>query len=103
MKLPFAFPTTLSSTGWMALGFDAWSLGLEASSVIGLRTLKLAAGGTAAQAEAEQMISEKVDSLFTLQTMALNNLGASPVGTTHKAVTHYRRKVRANNRRLMKP
>jgi hypothetical protein len=25
---------------WLRLGFDAWALGLEASTVIGLRTLK---------------------------------------------------------------
>jgi hypothetical protein len=35
---------------------DAWTLGFEASAVIGLRTLKLAA----AEAEAGRMVAEKV-------------------------------------------
>jgi hypothetical protein len=33
------------------VGFDAWSLGLEASSVIALRALKIAAGGAPADAD----------------------------------------------------
>jgi hypothetical protein len=34
---------------WFRAGFDAWSLGVEASSVIALRTLKILAGGAAAK------------------------------------------------------
>jgi len=34
---------------WFRTGFYAWSLGLEASSVIALRTLKIAARGVAAE------------------------------------------------------
>ena len=40
---------------WIKLTMDTWSLGIEASSVIGLRTLKMAAGGPAAQTEAALM------------------------------------------------
>ena len=43
---------------WMKLTMDTWALGIEASSVIGLRTLKMAAGGPAAQTEAALMINE---------------------------------------------
>jgi hypothetical protein len=80
---------------------SAWSLGIEASTVIGLRTLKLAAGGAAGEAEARRMVSEKIDAGLALQTLALTGgLGFNPHGAAAKALTHYRRKVRANRRRL---
>ena len=76
---------------------------MEASTVIGLRTLKLAAGGEAASAEAERMVSEKLDSALALQTLAMTGgLGFSPAGAASKTLAHYRRKVRANRRRLSK-
>jgi hypothetical protein len=56
---------------WFRAGFYAWSLGLEASSVIALRTLKIALGGSAAEAEAHRMVSEKIDAGLTLQALAL--------------------------------
>jgi hypothetical protein len=78
-------------------------LGLEASVVVGQRTLKLAAGGAAAEAEAERMVSEKVDASLALQARALTGrLGATPQGAATAIVSHYRRKVRANRRRLAK-
>jgi hypothetical protein len=88
---------------WIGVGLSAWSLGLEASAVIGLRTMKIAAGGAAAQAEARRMVSEKVDAGLTLQTMALTGgLGFTPHAAAAKTLAHYRRKVRANRRRLSK-
>lgn len=88
---------------WLRIGLDAWSLGLDASSVIGLRTLKMAAGGPAAEAEARLMVSEKVDAAIALQMKALTGgLGLKPPGAAAKTLTHYRRKVRANRRRLSK-
>jgi hypothetical protein len=88
---------------WLRIGLDAWSLGLEASSVIGLRAMKIAAGGPEADAEARRMISEKLDAALTLQTRALTgDLGFTPAEATAKSLTHYRRKVRANRRRLSK-
>lgn len=88
---------------WISLSLDAWSLGVEASTVIGLRTMKLAAGGAAAQAEAARMVSEKIESAWTLQGRALTGgLGTTPHGAASRTLTHYRRKVRANRRRLSK-
>lgn len=88
---------------WMKLTMDAWSLGIEASSVIGLRTLKIAAGGPAAQTEAALMINEKIASTLDLQMRAMTGgLGVTPHGAAAKTVAHYRRKVRANRRRLSK-
>jgi hypothetical protein len=87
----------------LRLSMDAWALGLEASSVIGLRTLKIAAGGAAGEAEARLMVDEKLKAGLQLQTMAMfGALGSTPHRAAAKTVSHYRRKVRANQRRLMK-
>ena len=43
---------------WFRASFYAWSLGLEASSLIALRTLKIALGGSAAEAETHGMVGE---------------------------------------------
>ena len=86
---------------WLQTGFDAWLLGLEASSVIALRTLKLAAGGAAASAEAQRMVREKLEAGLALQKLTLTGkLGRTAQGSAAKTIRHYRRKVRANRRRL---
>ena len=88
---------------WLRIGFATWALGAEASMVIGLRLMKLAAGGAAAETEAGRMIGEKVAAAVTLQTRApTGSLGTNPKDATGKAIAHYRRKVRANRRRLTK-
>jgi hypothetical protein len=82
---------------------QAWALGIEASTVIALRTMKIAAGGPAAQDEARMMISEKIEAGLDLQTKAMTGgLGFTPEGAANKTLAHYRRKVRANRRRLIK-
>jgi hypothetical protein len=86
---------------WFGLGLDAWTLGAECSAVIGLRMMKVAAGGLAAEAEVQRMVSEKVAAALALQTLALTGgLGVTPQGAAARTVAHYRRKVRANRRRL---
>jgi hypothetical protein len=88
---------------WLRTGFDAWWLGFEASSVIALRTMKMISGGDAALVEARQMVSEKIEAGLALQTMALTGaLGITAHGAAAKTLVHYRRKVRANRRRLAK-
>jgi len=88
---------------WFRAGFKAWSLGLEASSVIALRTLKIAAGGVAAEVEACRMVNEKIETGLALQALALTGgLGLTASSAATKMLTHYRRKVRANRRRLAK-
>jgi hypothetical protein len=88
---------------WFLASFDAWRLGVEASSVIALRTLKLAAGGAAAQAEARRMVSEKIEAGLALHARALTGgLGLTAQSAATKTLAHYRRKVRANRRRLAK-
>ncbi len=86
-----------------ALGWSALSLGLEASAVIGLRTVKLAKGGRAAKTEARRMVAEKVRAAMELQALALTGgLGADTSTAAAKTLRHYAPKVRANLRRLSK-
>jgi len=86
---------------WTSLAFDSWSLGIEASAVIGLRMMKLAAGGAAAQAEAQLMVGEKVAASMTLPMLTMTGqLGASGPAIAAGSLAHLRRKVRANRRRL---
>jgi len=90
-----------SRNPWLGVGLSAWSLGLEASTVIGLRTMKIALGGAAGEAEARRMIAEKIDAGVALQTLALTGgLGLTPHRAAAKTLSHLRRKVRANRRRL---
>ncbi|MES2097640.1 MAG: hypothetical protein V4459_12855 [Pseudomonadota bacterium] len=88
-------------TGWINASANAWALGMEASAVIGLRMAKMATGGAGSSDEAQRMVSEKLDSAIELQTaMMTGQLGKTPLEGTQKILRHYRRKVRANRRRL---
>ncbi len=81
---------------WLAMGTDLAMLGIEAQMVIGQRIAMLMVGGPKARAEAQRMVTEKVLAAGTAaMTLAT---GGSP----HKVVRGYRRKVRANRRRLSK-
>ncbi len=93
-----------ASNPWLNLSLNAFRLGAEANSVIALRLMKLAGGGPGAAAEAQLMVSEKIQAAWEVQArMATGVLtgAAAHVGPS-KAVAHYRRKVRANRRRLLK-
>ena len=79
-------------------GLSAWyglaMLGFESQQVIALRMLKLALGGPAAQAEASRMWLEK----FAAAAHAGERLMKGD--SSGKLIAGYRRKVRANARRL---
>ena len=95
--------TARSGMGWLELGWETWALGVEASTVIGLRAMKFAVGGAAAETEAMTMVAEKLQAGMALQAMALTGgLGLNPQIAAARTVSHYRRKVRANRRRLLK-
>ena len=80
---------------------DIWALGMEASTVIGLRSLKMTMGGAAAKAEAKLMVDEKIKAALAMQTaLMMGKLGSDPVRASGIVVKHYRRKVRANRQRL---
>ena len=86
---------------WLSYGLDAWMLGVEASAVIGLRAAKMMVGGKAADAEALRMVHEKIEAAVALQMLAVTGgLGFTSHAAATKTLAHYRRKVRANRRRL---
>ncbi len=79
---------------WLAVWADACSLGFDASSVIGLRAMKLAIGGEAAATEAQRMVSEKIEASLALQAKALSGgLGTTALSAAAKTLDHYRQKV----------
>lgn len=87
---------------WWRVSVQAWLLSVEASSVIALRMLKSAAGGATAQDEASRMVREKIEAGLDLQAKAMSlGLGSTPAGAASRVISHYRRKVKANRRRLM--
>lgn len=79
---------------WWRFGLDLTMLGIESQGVIAQRMMKLSRGGTAAEAEALRMVEEKVTAAW--ETAVHTASGASP----DAIVRDYRRRVRANARRL---
>ena len=69
-------------------------LAAESQQVIWLRTIRFAAGGKKAKSEARRMVSEKVMAAGMESGRLM--LGASP----DSVVRNYRKKVKANVRRL---
>ena len=78
---------------WTKLTLDTALLAIEAQTVIGMRLSQIAMGrGTAA--ETQLMVTEKMLALVeAVGTVAMG-------GSAHKAVSGYRKRVRANVRRL---
>lgn len=94
---------TRRTSSWFSLSMNAARMGMEAQTVIGLRLMRLAAGGPAAAAEAQLMVTEKVASTLAVQSMLITGVMTGKAdGGAGSAVAHYRRKVRANRRRLTK-
>lgn len=78
---------------WLRLARDTTLLAMEAQTVIGLRLGQIALG-RGSLAENQLMVSEKV--LAWAEAAATVATGGSP----HEVVKGYRKKVRANNKRL---
>jgi len=89
------------NASWFDLSMSAMQLGLEAQSVIALRMMKMAAGGPAAEAEASRMISEKTHAALDAQMqVGLSAMSGRLDLAPARAIALYRRRVRANQRRL---
>ncbi|RWE12441.1 MAG: hypothetical protein EOS61_14960 [Mesorhizobium sp.] len=73
--------------------FDLYLSALEAQQVIWLRTLRIARGGKLAEREAKQMITEKVEAAALAGALFVT-------GSVGKVAGVYRRKIRANRKRL---
>ena len=81
---------------WLRLTSDATLLGFESQRVVTLRLARLAAGGAAAEFEAQRMVLEKGTAfLEAATTLAFG-------GSAGKVIRRYRMHVRANERRLMR-
>lgn len=89
------------SNPWFDMGWQTWMLGVEASSVIASRMIKVARGGAEADREIALMVSEKIEAGQQLHA-DLSSLGAdaAPAAAMATALRHYRGKVSANLRRL---
>lgn len=93
--------STWPFAGWFGASVDAWALGAEASTVMALRTARIATGGPAAVEEFHLMFTEKMTASLELHAAAMSGgLGTAPADATRKAIGFYRAKVRANRRRL---
>lgn len=88
---------------WFEMTRDVALLGAESAEVMARRSLVLARGDRAAWTEFQLMVSEKVAATVELQSRLLTGrLGSTKEAAARAALTHVRRKVRANRRRLRK-
>jgi hypothetical protein len=80
-------------------------LGIEAQTVVALRMMRLAVGGAYAQDEAQRMVTEKIDALAEAQTAALTAMmnGDKDHVIAAKTLGAFKKRVRANRRRLSAP
>ena len=89
------------NTDWFALALDSWSMGVEASAVIGLRMVRLAGGGAAAESEARLMVTEKFGAALDLQALAMRGALGGDLGiVASRSLRQVGARVRANRRRL---
>ena len=89
---------------WSKLWSDSAMIGLEAQQVIALRMWKAAMGGAAAVGEAERMVTEKAQTAFDAQRiLATSAMTGAPHLGPERAMALYRRRVRANRKRLSAP
>ena len=85
------------------LSLDTFTLGLEAQQVIALRLAKFATGGDPHGHEAQRMIFEKAEAAVDAHIGMVHALTTGTVELAPcRAIAIYRRKVRANRRRLSK-
>jgi hypothetical protein len=78
---------------WFRLASDATLLAMEAQTVIGLRLSQLATG-RGSVAENQLMVTEKMLAFAEAATTMATG------GSAHQVVKGYRKKVRANTKRL---
>ncbi|MCK0195500.1 hypothetical protein MWN34_01085 [Ancylobacter sp. 6x-1] len=86
---------------WMSLGFAMARLTAEANMVIALRMARFASGHPDSGIEATRMVSEKMRALGSAQAELAKAAATGRLDrAAPKVVAMYRRKVRANRKRL---
>jgi hypothetical protein len=89
---------------FLSLYFDTMRLACESSVVIGLRMMTFSAGGAKAMTEAHLMTTEKLQAAMAVGIESAFGMarGQSAQMLGRSAISHYRRKVIANRRRLLR-
>ncbi len=87
---------------WCALSLQTARLGWEAQNVIALRLMRMAAQSPGNQTEARRMVTEKVAALAEAQAAAAAAVikGGKSHRVAKKVLGVYKKRVRANRRRL---
>lgn len=87
---------------WCALSVQAARLGWEAQGVMALRVMRMAAQPAHSQAEARRMVTEKVAAFGEAQAVAAFAVmkGGKSHRVAKKVLGVYKKRVRANKRRL---
>ena len=86
---------------WLRLSLNLWQASLEAQQVIGLRLAMLMSGSQAAPAELSRMVPEKMAAALEAQQAAANAaLTGNAALIPSRTIALYRRKMRANRKRL---
>jgi hypothetical protein len=87
---------------WFRLACDAVQLGFEAQGVIALRLMRLATGGPSAWPEAHRMVSEKAATVVEAHVATIGStvMGQKSATVAKKVLRIYKKRVRANRRRL---
>lgn len=77
-------------------------MAMDASAIVPLRLMRIAAGGAKAQTEIMRMVGEKALALCEAQLAVVlaAAAGRGPRATRAAAMRPYRRRLRANRRRL---
>lgn len=85
---------------WTRLWFDGAALMADSATVIGLRTLTMMKGGTAAARECERMVAEKAAAGVELVATLASGRVLTTHGAARAAIRIAGKRVRANRRRL---
>ena len=87
---------------WLTLTLRTFELGFEAQNVVALRLLRLASGGTRGQAELNRMVTEKIAAVAEAQVATATAVMTGDYNhiVAGKALGVFKKRVRANKRRL---
>jgi hypothetical protein len=87
---------------WCALSLQTAKLGWEAQGVMALRVMRMATQPARSQTEARRMVTEKVAALGEAQAAAVAAVmkGGKNHRVAKKVLGVYKKRVRANRRRL---
>ncbi|MFC0687292.1 hypothetical protein [Novosphingobium clariflavum] len=86
---------------WLKLASESYNLWADSMMVIGMRTADMMTGRGSSR-ENLRMVTEKVEANAELAAKLFWGGPTTPEKAARKAVGHYRKRVRANRRRLSK-